>query len=367
MKILIVNPLGIGDVIFSTPLIEIVKKSYPESFIGYVCNKRAFEVISTNPYLNKIFVYEKDDYVSAWNCSKIGGLKKISAFLKSIKDERFDVSVDLSLGYKYSMFLKFLGVKRRLGFNYRNRGIFLTDKVDIDGFDDKHVVEYHLDFLKFLNIDRRGFTVRPRVYPGEGHREWVAKFLRDHNVGEKDLVIGMLPGCGASWGAHAEYRRWERKGFARVADRLIEKYGAKIILFGDSKDAEVCEEVQRLMRDEAIMSCGRTSLGEFLHLLTRCALVITNDGGPLHTAAGLGVRTVSIFGPVDEKIYGPYPMGEAHIVISRTDLACRPCYKKFKYHICEARPCLKSIEADEVLKACERMLDKRKGEALVRV
>ena len=52
MKILIVNPFGIGDVIFSTPLVEVLKARFSGSRIGYVCNARAYEVIKTNPFLD---------------------------------------------------------------------------------------------------------------------------------------------------------------------------------------------------------------------------------------------------------------------------------------------------------------------------
>jgi len=93
-------------------------------------------------------------------------------------------------------------------------------------------------------------------------------------------------------------------------------------------------------------------------ILTRCTLVVTNEGGPLHMAVALGVKTVSLFGPVDEKTYGPYSMNDDHIVVSRKDVGCRPCYKKFKYNNCEKRLCLDSITVDEVLEAAERLLKK---------
>jgi ADP-heptose:LPS heptosyltransferase len=75
-------------------------------------------------------------------------------------------------------------------------------------------------------------------------------------------------------------------------------------------------------------------------------------------AVGMGVNTVSIFGPVDENIYGPYPYGPNHAVISKKDLKCRPCYKKFKHNVCKERPCLKGIGPEEVLAAAECLLAK---------
>jgi ADP-heptose:LPS heptosyltransferase len=75
-------------------------------------------------------------------------------------------------------------------------------------------------------------------------------------------------------------------------------------------------------------------------------------------AAGLGVKTVSLFGPVDEKTYGPYAADDKHAIISSKNLPCRPCYKKFKYNECDKKLCLKEITVDEVFQAAEKMIKK---------
>ena len=354
-KILIVNPFGIGDVIFSTPLVEVLKKYFPDSCIAYICNRRALRLIETNPGLNKIFVYEKDEYRDALKRSKIDGLKKILAFLKEIRREKFDISIDLSLGYKHSMILKLIGIKKRVGFNYRNRGRFLTDKLDIESFDNKHVIDHYLGLVKLLGIDIKS-KFEPRIFASKISQDAGSKFLKDACLSEGDLLIGMLPGCGASWGADAKRRRWSIEKFARLADLLIEKHGAKIILLGDAKEVDIASGVQNLMKNKVVNYCGKTSLGDLIGIMTKCRLIITNEGGPLHMAVALGVKTVSLFGPVDEKTYGPYSSSGDHAVVSRKDLKCRPCYKKFKYNDCKDRTCLASISVEEVLGAAEGLL-----------
>ena len=85
--------------------------------------------------------------------------------------------------------------------------------------------------------------------------------------------------------------------------------------------------------------------------------MLTNDGGPLHMAVALGVKTVSIFGPVDDKVYGSYPPSEKHTVIKK-DLPCRPCYYNFKIPVCEQdKYCLKGISADEVFNSVKNILN----------
>ncbi|MCM8761341.1 MAG: glycosyltransferase family 9 protein [Candidatus Omnitrophica bacterium] len=357
-RILIINPFGIGDVLFSTPLVECIKKKYPGGFIGYVCNKRAYEVIRSNPDIDKIFVYEKDDYRDLWKRSRVECMKRVIGFLREIKKERFDIAIDLSLGYQYSLLLKLLGVKKRAGFNFRDRGRFLTDKIDIESFSGKHVIEYYLDLLKPLNIDSGNIISGPKVYVSDLDKRAGDRFLAENGVGTDELLVGMLPGCGASWGLDAKYRRWDKASFAEVANLLAERYKAKIILFGDVREIELCEAVQALMKHNAIMACGKVPIGMFLALASRCALIITNDGGPLHMSVGLGVKTISIFGPVDEKVYGPYPPSEKHMTIT-SKVPCRPCYRNFKYVKCVTQKCLDSIKPEDVMRAVDKLLEKR--------
>jgi len=355
IRILIVNPLGIGDVIFSTPLITNLKNFYPESYIGYICNKRASDLVSTNPDIDKVFVYEKDEYRDSWKRSKLECLKKILGFLGTVKKEKFDISIDFTLGYQYSMLLMLIGIKKRIGFNYRSRGRFLTSKVDLANFNDKHVVEYYLDMLKPLGIEPdKGIVTK--VYVSGSDSEWADKELGLRGITGKDTVVGIVCGGGASWGVDARYKRWDKNKFAALADKLIDTYGVKVIFLGDDKESVLVNDVRKMMKGSAVDLSGGTTVGQMAAIMNKCKAVITNDGGPLHVAVGLGVNTVSIFGPVDEKTYGPYPKSDKHIVISRSDIACRPCYKSFRYNKCEDRICLDSITVAEVYRAAENVL-----------
>jgi lipopolysaccharide heptosyltransferase II len=277
-------------------------------------------------------------------------------FLHVVKEGRFDTSIDLSLGYQYSLLLKFMGVAKRTGFDYRNRGKFLTHKVKIDWFRNKHVVEYYLDLLRFFDIDISDFDISPKVCIAPEDLKQAVRLLSENGVKGDSLVVGVIPGCGTSWGADAKYRRWPRENFAGVADGLIARYGAKVILFGDKNETSICDDIRRTMRNGVISLCGKTTIGEFLGLLSKCAFIITNDGGPLHMAAAIGLKTISIFGPVDEKVYGPYGPKEMHQVVCRTDMPCRPCYKNFKYTPCDERRCLNSLTVDNVMETVRRVL-----------
>ncbi len=346
MRILIVNPFGIGDVLFSTPLISNLRVALPESYIAYICNMRAKDALYSNPQINEVFVFEKDEYRKLWRQRKSRCIKKFISFLVKIKKKRFDLVIDLSLGSQYSFFLWLLGVKKRIGYNYKNRGRFLTHSFDISGYNDKPIVDYYLDLLKFLHIQPKRFGLRMNIPAND--RYWADEFFKKSGLQENNLIIGIVPAGGASWGKDVSYRHWPWKNYARLADRLITELDAKIIIFGDSSEQNICREVQNVMREDSISACGKTSLGQFAALIAKCNLVICNDGGPLHVAVSQDIRTVSIFGPVDEKVYGPYPLGSRHIVVTKK-IDCRPCYKRFKLPACQRnRQCIRAITAEEV-------------------
>ncbi|HDZ76915.1 MAG TPA: lipopolysaccharide heptosyltransferase family protein, partial [Candidatus Omnitrophica bacterium] len=267
-KIIIVNPFGIGDVVFSTPVIENLKIAYPDSFIGYLCNARTAPILQTNPKIDKVFIYEKDDWRKLWKESKFKCIVDFIKFLSEIKKCKFDLAVDLSLGRHYSFFLWLFGVGKRYGFNYHNRGLFLTDKIDIEGYQDKHVIEYYLDLLHFMNLNPT--AIEPKVYIDTAHSTWAEDFLKSKGINSDDYLIGVVPGGGVSWGKAVDIRRWAKEKFTQLADKIIGNFPVKMVIFGDKFELELCSSIVSGMKNKAVMIVGQTDLLQFVALLSKC-------------------------------------------------------------------------------------------------
>lgn len=358
-KILLVNPFGIGDVLFSTPLVKALRDHYPGAFIGYLCNRRTEQLLATNSNIDEVFVYEKDEFRRMWSRSKTDCLKKFLQLLLSIKKKKFEVLIDLSLGHQYSLLSMLIGIRTRIGFNYKKRGRFLTQKTDIEGYEGKHIVDYYLSLLRFLNI-KVPETARLEFFTEPTDDLWAEDFLRDHKLNKEASIVAIIPGGGASWGEKAVYKHWGEEKYSRLIERLSKELTKKVIIFGGSGEAEKCAKIASLSKVSPINACGDTDLGRLAALLRSCDLVITNDGGPLHVAVSQFVPTISIFGPVDEAVYGPYPWDENNAVIKR-DLDCRPCYKKFKIPECNNRICLQDIKVEDVFDTAKQMLSRKAG------
>ena len=130
-KFLIINPFGIGDCLFTTPVIRAIKEAYPDSFIGYWCNERVQGIFKSDPNVNKLFALSRGDIKKIYNSSPWQGIKKSWELYRLIKKEKFNISLDFSLDHRYAWISQAAGVKRRIGFNYQISMINQESKINV--------------------------------------------------------------------------------------------------------------------------------------------------------------------------------------------------------------------------------------------
>lgn len=355
-RILIINPFGIGDVLFTTPLVKSLKRSMPDCFIAYWCNERVEAVLKSNPYINKIIALSRGDLKKIAKKSKLKGLSRFFCLLGTLKKQNFDTCFDLSLDHRYSLIVKLLGVKKRVGLNYKNRGRLLTDKINVSGYDTKHVIEYYLDLLRMVNIEPYDNNMDLLISINDKKR--ALERLTNLGIKKEDILIGISCAGGESWGENAEYKHWPAVRFAELADKIIDIFKAKIIILGDSQEQNIARQLIDAMRNKPIDLSGKTDINELCAIIENLNLLITNDGGPLHIAVALKRKTVSFFGPVDPRVYGPNPIGINNIVMYK-GLDCSPCYRNFRLEGClRNKECLEKINVEEAFKAVSKLLSK---------
>ena len=355
---LIINPYGIGDVLYSTPLIRNIHNAFPEARIYYLCNKRTDPVIKNHPLIYKTFVYERDDFVAIKQRSRWRYYRAFLSFIYAIRKERIDVACDLSLHSLFSVISLAAGIGRRVGLSYKKRGFLLNGKVPFSGFNEKHVSDYYLDVLACIDIP---VTTRLlEVFPDNVSREWLPGFLKEQKIADNAYVIGITPCGGQAFGKDARVRRWPAEYFSQLIQELIAKYHAKIFLFAGPKEKDdvqtICSALPPVMQEQCIDLTDCT-LQELIALVDRCDLFIGNDTGPLRFANARNKKVIAFFGPYDEKAYGLYPYDHMlHRNLSKP-MPCRPCYKQFRLRPCvHDLECLTTISVDEVLHAAEELL-----------
>lgn len=353
-KFLIINPFGIGDVLFTTPVVKAIRDRYPDAIIAYWCNQRVEPLLKDNPDINRIFALSRGDLKKIYNKSPLKGALKFLGLLYNLKKEGFDISLDFSAEDRYSLVSKLLGVRRRIGFDYKKRGRYLTDKISTQGYGSRHVVEYYLELLKPLGIAPKRHNLALQVNDSADQK--ANNILARYGISDRDLIVGIAPGAGGSWGKDASLKHWPAIRFAQLADKVISDFGVKVLILGDESERPIADIIINTMQNKAIDLVGKTTLEELIAVLNKLRVLVANDGGPLHMAVAEGINTVSIFGPVDDLVYGPYPKDENHLVVKK-DLPCRPCYRDFKMPQCDRdKECLRSISTEEVFTCVRRLI-----------
>ena len=377
LNIIIVNPFGIGDCLFTTPLIHTLKDAFPAGKLGFLCNKRAAPLLKNHPFIDQIFIYERDDFRRLQSVSWFSWFKEFNSFIRQIKKARFDLAIDLSLASNFGFFLWLSGIKRRIGYNYKNRGWLLTDSLKLDGYENRHIVEYYSQLLKLIpypslrgvpkiSIDDEAILkyINLELYLGKDDEFYADNVLKSNNTDKAKPIVTIAPGGGASWGKESYLKYWPAESYKALIHKILDKYKATVIILGDLSDKELfpchCEPAIDSVVGEAISNLidlrGQTTLGQSAALINKANLFIGNDGGLLHMAVALKKKTISFFGPVDPRVYGAYPQDENRHIVLRKTLECSPCYRRFRLSHCERdRECLVSININEALEAVDRL------------
>jgi heptosyltransferase II len=328
-RILVLNRNHIGDCLLTTPMLRAIKRRFPRAHLSVSVPESNLDLLVTNPHVDEIVVRPK---ISSWG-SKFG-------FGCQIRDRKYDLIISLqekSVFYAIATRYAQHGRKRkpvtialdhwrtRYGYDYTVR----SPEVE------QHEVYKYLEIADLLGCPREKRPVL-ELEPTPVAREKVERFVNSKGIHADVRFIGVNPG-----GTKPE-KRWQVERFAEVADRLHDELGLPIMIFGGPGDHGLASAIADGMRHRPLVTAGRASLGQAAALLERCSLFVTGDTGPMHMAVAQAVPVVALFGPTNPAKFGPFT---TQSVVIRHDEGCTRC----------GRPCLHTIQAQEVVGAALRM------------
>lgn len=340
MRILLTRTDKIGDVVLSTPAIKAAREKYPDAHIAFLVRPYAKNIVEGNPCLDELIIYDKYGAHKSFFSTVM--------FALALRKKKFDLAIMLHPTNRVHLIAFLAGIPERIGFD-RKLSFFLTKKMPhTKEKGEKHELEYTLDLLKLADIsarDRETFvTVRKEdIMTAE-------KMLEEYHVGAGVPLIAVNPGASCA------SKRWAPKNFAILCDDLARKFKARILVISDRSNSEFADAVASKMRHEPVNLAGKTTVGELSALLSKCALFISNDSGPVHIASALKVPVISIFGRKDPGL-SPRRWAPAYekSVVFHKDPGCEVCLA----HTCKKGfRCLEAVTPDEVLSAAGRLLAK---------
>jgi len=273
-NILIVRTDRVGDVVLTTPVIKALRQEYPAARISILVAPATFDLVNGNPYLDEVLV----DHRGGRHKGMLGFLRLV----REIRLKRFDLAVILHTKRRYNLACWAAGIPCRLGYKNNKFGFLLTYPLkDIRPLGVKHEAEYCMDVLKAIGIE--GDVLDVFVPSQKEAEEWALSWMKENDLKSNEVIV-IHPG------ASDPAKCWPAVNFASLMDRLSEKYAYKIILIGSSQAVPVAGEILRQTRvsSKSIDLTGKTSLAQMVSLLRHSRLLISNDSGPVHVAAGGG-------------------------------------------------------------------------------
>ena len=380
VKILFIHPFGIGDVIFSLAAAEALAARGHS--IDYLCNERTEDLLRLCPRVRKTHRFDRSAIRADLARRPWAALARYAKLKRGLAAEKYDAVLDFSMGREYAFLAWWAGIRRRIGWDYKGRGWWLTDRVRVEGFDDRSPREFAMDLARIADPAVGTRTVYPaldlRAAEAAAGR-WAAEL-----AGAAGPRIVLAPGGGESWGKDAHYKRWPEGSWAELVRMLIRDTRANVIVLGSKTEEDLVRSVTGklfLNANTVVPSAVKASfasagpvsptgpadqtrvisvigepLDRVLALLAGARVFVGTDGGLLHLANLVGTPSVGIYGPVSETGYAPLPTAAPSTLVT-ADVPCRPCYRRFRFTGCaHEKRCLTSITPEEVATAIQTTL-----------
>jgi len=332
--ILVMRYRFIGDTVLTVPFLRNLRSAYPDARIDLMLEPFSGQVIEGCPYVDRVIPFELRTihrYSKRTDRGKIAGNLH---YWNMIRKERYDAVFVLKRSLSSALLVWAACIPRRIGFATEGRRLFLTDPVIYRN--DQHEVENFLDCLRVIGAPVGSTALELWTTP-EQDRKVSTLFA---GTGWKSGDLKVIIHAAASLPA----KQWPLERFTSVMRELRDQFQARFVYTGAKSDSPLYESIEASGRFSGLNLCGVTSLRENIAVYRACDLFFGVDSGPMHMAAAAGVPVVALFGPTDERKWGPW--GEGHSVVSK-HLACHPC----KPHKCNDHQCMDQISVADALAA----------------
>lgn len=317
MRILIIKPSSLGDVVHALPTVNLIRRKFPAAHISWLIGDSLRPLLDRCPLINELIPFHRHH------------TGRFPSLLRRLNAARFDIVVDLQ-GLLRSGIMTFATMSpRRIGLSDAREGarFFYNETVTVSEI---HAVDRYLLAAKHL-----GCESGPIEFP----------LGLEQPPPAKPSLIAINP--SARW----DTKLWGDDKFAELVNRLPRE---RVVVTSSASESE---RVARILGNTKSAAgprnlAGKTDLLELAELYRQCCVLITNDSGPMHIAAAVGTPVIAIFGPTDPALTGPY--GDRHIVL-RAGIPCSPCLSDRCTHT-PAMECMDKVTVEQVLAAAKPFL-----------
>jgi len=334
------------------PALRGLRRLFPDAQIALLVKPAVADLFAGHPALTRVLTYDTKGHHA--------GLSSKWVLARQLRRQGFDLAVLFQNAFE-AAFLTFLaGVPRRYGYATDGRSLLLSDPVAApDRRTLVHQVRYYWNLLKPLGLTGDPSAPELIVFPEE--EQAMAGRFAQGGLTASDVVVGINPGS-----TYGEAKRWLPERYAEVTERLCRtiresrEQQVGVVIFGAKGEERLGQEIAARLSSRSLVLSGATTIRELMAAVKRCAMLLTNDTGPMHIASAFQVPVVAIFGPTDWRTTSPF--GSAHAIV-RQPVDCAPCLLRE----CPIdHRCMTRVSVDQVYEAATKQLTRLgvRGEGL---
>ncbi len=341
-RILVIKLRYLGDALLTTPVFDALRKHFPDAFIAAAVNKGTEDMLTGNPAVNKIFTVEKDS-------NFLSDLRTQLKLIREIRNFKFDMVLELTNNDRAAVLAYVSGAQKRLGYkkkkeNFLRQSILFTDLIEVEN--NLHIAKKNLEMAKALECSLP--AMKPVIFWSPQDQAACEQILKDNSLSDDVSCVVLHPS------SNARHKIWTVESYAALCDYLRDKWAIQAILIcgKDAEELRLNREICALAKSHPLNLGGQLTLKQTAVLLSKAALFIGIDSGPMHMATAVNTPVAAIFGPSRAWRWGP--LGEGHVIIQK-DWPCVPCGKKGCEGSGQSR-CLEELSLEEVTAVLEPKL-----------
>ncbi len=295
MKILIIQTAFIGDVVLATPIVEKLKKFYPDCTIDFVVRKGNEDLLFRHPHIRQLFVFDK----------KKKKYRNLINLIKMVRKEKYDYVINVQRFLTTGLLTVLSGAKNKIGFN-KNPLSFLFSQRVVHRISGEHEIKRNLSLVEKLTD---ASLVLPKLYPSAEDFE---------KIKPTEPYICISP-ASVWFTKQLPVNKW-----LLLVNNLQEKF--TIYLMGSKYDLELCTFIKQIANSKKVeVLAGKLTLLESAALMKNATMNYVNDSAPLHFASALNAPVTALFcSTIPEFGFGPLS-DQSYVLQTDEKLACKPC------------------------------------------
>jgi len=285
-KILIFRTEHIGDYALSLPFIKTIRENYPSAKIDLVIGPWNKEFAEATPYVDNIILWDNPfvkRHIGIFEFFKPSNVKNVLSFFKGIRKEKYDMVLAFSNRKFIKILVKFFKARTKIaGFDY------LPDESEIERFN---------RMIRSLGMTKNETPIELKLE----NTEKIEVDALFKNESEKRIIIHPITPLNE--------KNWDLANWAKLMNLLDEssKDDLFLIIGSESDRSKIDTLISNIKnKNNALNLAGQLTISQTVRLISKSNLMIGSDSGPIHFAELTNTPILAIFGPTDEKRWGPH-------------------------------------------------------------